>query len=107
MYDYLIATDEGFRPSVKESAGKGDVKEEKEKKEEEVKEDEELMKDEEEKKDEEEDESLLGDDESEENDESEEKENEEDDEDALFAVSDEDMEDEPVLEVRSHSAPDP
>ena len=103
MYDYLIATDEGFRQSVKESEAKGDVKEEKE----EVKEDEELMKDEEEKKDEEEDESLLGDDESEENDESEEKENEEDDEDALFAVSDEDMEDEPVLEVRSHSAPDP
>ena len=83
MYDYLIATDEGFRQSVKESEGKGDVKEEKEK------------------KDEEEDESLLGDDESEE------KENEEDDEDALFAVSDEDMEDEPVLEVRSHSTPDP
>ena len=101
MYDYLIATDEGFRQSVKESEGKGDVKEEKE----EVKEDEELMKDEEEKKDEEEDESLLGDDESEENDESEEK--DEDDEDALFAVSDEDMEDEPVLEVRSHSTPDP
>lgn len=102
MYDYLIATDEGFRQSVKESEGKGDVKEEKEK--EDVKEDEELMKDEEkeEKKDEEEDESLLGDDESEE------KENEEeDDEDALFAVSDEDMEDEPVLEVRSHSTPDP
>lgn len=98
MYDYLIATDEGFRQSVKESEGKGDVKEEKEK--EDVKEDEELMKDEEEKKDEEEDESLLGDDESEE------KENE-DDEDALFAVSDEDMEDEPVLEVRSHSTPDP
>ena len=103
MYDYLIATDEGFRQSVKESEGKGDEKEEKEKKE--VKEDEELMKDEEEKKDEEEDESLLGDDESEENDESEEK--DEDDEDALFAVSDEDMEDEPVLEVRSHSTPDP
>ena len=96
MYDYLIATDEGFRQSVKESEGKGDEKEEKE----EVKEDEELMKDEEEKeekKDEEEDESLLGDDENE----------EEDDEDALFAVSDEDMEDEPVLEVRSHSTPDP
>ena len=99
MYDYLIATDEGFRQSVKESEVK-DVKGEG--KEGEVKEDEELMKDEEEKKDEEEDESLLGDDESEE------KENEEeDDEDALFAVSDEDMEDEPVLEVRSHSTPDP
>ena len=102
MYDYLIATDEGFRQSVKESEAKGDVKE---KEKEGVKEDEELMKEEEEKKDEEEDESLLGDDESEENDESEEK--DEDDEDALFAVSDEDMEDEPVLEVRSHSTPDP
>ena len=65
MYDYLIATDEGFKQSR-------EVKDEKE-------------------KDEEEDEALLDDDEDEEK--------EEDDEDALFAVSDEDMEDEPVLEV--------
>ena len=47
MYDYLIATDEGFKQSLQEK----------------------------------------------------EEEKEEDDEDALFAVSDEDMEDEPVLEV--------
>ena len=68
MYDYLIATDEGFKQSLDEK------KEEKEKVE-----------------DEEEDEDLL--------DEDEEEEKEEQDEEALFAVSDEDMEDEPVLEV--------
>lgn len=69
MYDYLIATDEGFKQSLDEK------KEEKEKVE-----------------DEEEDEALLDDDD-------EEEEKEEQDEEALFAVSDEDMEDEPVLEV--------